>query len=253
MKRWTLRISLWLLLGVATTVGVAWGGALVSPQFQFLYQMIYRYASWEMRADRTAMSVQVVSSGNYDPDAASRAAKLLQRLPGNEHDEVDILDRVPFEERAAQLPSWGAFTRVTRSTMPTGNWSERGECYGWPLPAMWNFHRRMNGVTDVVGITIQRARSSAMRITDDEVRIERTRSGQRGSLLLPTRVYWPGFLIDTLCYAAAWCVLLVGLRAGVMMTRRTIRKRRGQCMNCGYDLRGDRAGGCPECGWNREP
>ena len=26
----------------------------------------------------------------------------------------------------------------------------------------------------------------------------------------------------------------------------------GRCFACGYDLRGDYAGGCPECGWNRK-
>jgi hypothetical protein len=36
--------------------------------------------------------------------------------------------------------------------------------------------------------------------------------------------------------------------------RQKWRRRRegGQCVNCGYDLRGDMAAGCPECGWGRE-
>jgi hypothetical protein len=34
--------------------------------------------------------------------------------------------------------------------------------------------------------------------------------------------------------------------------RRWHRRRRGACLNCGYDLRGDFANGCPECGWRRE-
>jgi len=33
--------------------------------------------------------------------------------------------------------------------------------------------------------------------------------------------------------------------------RRAIRRRRGRCPDCGYDLRGEYDGGCAECGWNR--
>jgi hypothetical protein len=29
------------------------------------------------------------------------------------------------------------------------------------------------------------------------------------------------------------------------------RQQRGQCPTCGYDLKGEHAAGCPECGWNR--
>jgi hypothetical protein len=34
--------------------------------------------------------------------------------------------------------------------------------------------------------------------------------------------------------------------------RRWHRRRRGACLNCGYDLRGDVSHGCPECGWRRD-
>ena len=30
------------------------------------------------------------------------------------------------------------------------------------------------------------------------------------------------------------------------------RRKRGLCIKCGYDLRGDLSYGCPECGWRRE-
>jgi hypothetical protein len=35
------------------------------------------------------------------------------------------------------------------------------------------------------------------------------------------------------------------------LDREAQRQRRGQCPQCGYDLRGDLKSGCPECGWNR--
>jgi hypothetical protein len=67
---------------------------------------------------------------------------------------------------------------------------------------------------------------------------------------LPMRPLWPGFVLDTLFYAAIW----FGLFFGFASAKRAIRRRRGRCPMCGYDLRGapGLAAGCSECGWNRE-
>ena len=40
--------------------------------------------------------------------------------------------------------------------------------------------------------------------------------------------------------------------SGWFEPREKRRMRRGLCPLCNYDLRGDLAAGCPECGWNRE-
>ena len=63
---------------------------------------------------------------------------------------------------------------------------------------------------------------------------------------------WPGFAINTIFYAAAlWLVFC----AAPGFVRRRIGRRRGRCLHCGYDLRGQRPGAeagasrkCPECG-----
>ena len=105
---------------------------------------------------------------------------------------------------------------------------------------------------------------------------------------LPLRPIWPGFVIDTVFYAAIWFGVFFGFTSG----KRFLRAKRGRCPRCGYDLRGQkveqvsdlrgslrlsesqgsparRAGetghgsesratrsrattGCPECGWNRK-
>src|SRR5262245_51772730 len=65
----------------------------------------------------------------------------------------------------------------------------------------------------------------------------------------PIAALWPGFAINTVFYTAVLWVLFAAPGA----LQRTIRRRRGQCTRCGYDLRGlpSGAGGdrtCPECG-----
>ena len=74
----------------------------------------------------------------------------------------------------------------------------------------------------------------------------------RDAVLFPIGVIWPGLVINTMFYAAVLWLLAFGPFA----VRRFIRNKRGQCVKCGYDLRGSsgggEGGGCPECGWRRE-
>ena len=65
--------------------------------------------------------------------------------------------------------------------------------------------------------------------------------------LLPLRPILPGFAINTIFYAAILWILMLG----PVTARRMIRRKRGRCIKCGYDLRGTSGGGgevCPECG-----
>ena len=67
--------------------------------------------------------------------------------------------------------------------------------------------------------------------------------------VLPCCPIWPGFAINTIFYAA----ILWLLWAAPGAIRRLRRKQRGQCIHCGYDLRGlaDQTTCCPECGAER--
>ena len=74
-----------------------------------------------------------------------------------------------------------------------------------------------------------------------------------GLKVLPLRPIWPGFAINTIIYAA---VLWLVFCAWPGFVRRRVRRGRGQCLHCGYDLRGQppEAGAsrkCPECGQMR--
>ncbi len=62
------------------------------------------------------------------------------------------------------------------------------------------------------------------------------------------RPLWPGFALNTLFYSAMlW--LLIG---GPFVLRRHLRRKRGLCVACGYDLRHADHAACPECGAARQ-
>lgn len=74
-------------------------------------------------------------------------------------------------------------------------------------------------------------------------------------IALPASMLWPGFLLNSLVFAATWLVaILLGGRAARSLAARLCAARaarRGRCPACGYDLLGDYSTGCPECGWRR--
>ena len=62
--------------------------------------------------------------------------------------------------------------------------------------------------------------------------------------VLPLIPIWPGFAINTLFYATIlWLVI-----PGPFALRRLIRRKRGLCVACGYDLSHADHDACPECG-----
>ncbi len=72
----------------------------------------------------------------------------------------------------------------------------------------------------------------------------------RGRMLKDNRLLaylpvWPGFAVNTFFYAAILWLLIPGPFA----LRRLIRRRRGLCPACGYDLRHAEHEACPECGF----
>ena len=64
----------------------------------------------------------------------------------------------------------------------------------------------------------------------------------------PNRMLWTGMFINLLFY----CAVIVMSFYSWGYSRRAIRRRRGCCIKCGYDLRGHSESGCPECGYGRE-
>lgn len=72
--------------------------------------------------------------------------------------------------------------------------------------------------------------------------------GFNRATVLPIRPLVAGFAANTLMYALAAGALITG----VSWIARRLATPAGHCPKCRYDLRGDLAGGCPECGWGRD-
>jgi hypothetical protein len=58
-------------------------------------------------------------------------------------------------------------------------------------------------------------------------------------------------LLGVLLAVVVLCILSIMIVRELVSGRKE-KARRGRCLTCGYDLRGDFAAGCPECGWNRK-
>jgi len=265
MRRWLVRILVCLILGAITTVAVAWGCAwFLTFSTRSNDALSWRfngegYDDWYVGDAKQTGALRVVSSWRtqvgissimWDPSAP------------------------PPEDR---IPPWAGLLH------PTGSSSSRvADARGWPTLAMWSgFAESWSGFSNS-GPTIKIISGLELPPRDSVPtwNVNHYR-------LLPLRPIWPGFLIDTLFYAAIW----FGVFFGFSSAKRFIRVRRGRCPRCGYDLRGNRVeqvsdlrgsgrlsephespgaparragetshgsesratAGCPECGWNRMP
>ena len=208
-------ILLFLLLGAIGNVAVAWGLCAFGPPWE---EGTYRYLD---EREGRAFWDRVVQA----------------YLPGTERyyaSRTDVFGRTMFFAKSMQVRAQD-LTDVDRAA---GLVILEGELdqleYGWP--------RRALRTIIVRWITFD---SSVL-----EVRVVGgiRQSDNPFSGAFPLLPIWPGFIMNTLFYAAMLWLLITG----PFVLRRLIRRKRGHCIKCGYDLRGDFDAGCPECGWNRE-
>ncbi len=68
--------------------------------------------------------------------------------------------------------------------------------------------------------------------------------------IIPVRPLWGGLTANASMHSSVWLAVFVGIG----WLRRAVRRARGQCVQCSYDLRGLSQGACcPECGTHSTP
>ncbi len=245
MKRHVRRIAICLLLGVITTIAVAWTcavwvnvGAGDTRLGWHDAQGLPKMSGWALtRRDAFGATrvVAMVRSSKPSPPTMSF------------HELVPWWSDLP-QVMARQVAE--AKIEAMKHDHPTGFGPvqptvlyEDGR--GWPLPVLrclWDHGVRPIG-------------PASGKVLNGGIQLDPWQPNVPGSTnidhqrALPYWPIWPGFGINTIFYAALLWLLI----CGPFVLRRHIRRKRGLCVACGYDLRHADHEACPECGARREP
>ncbi len=233
MQRRLLTLAIFLLLGAILNVAMAWGCATWSA-----LKLVSRPWVGQLTEVDQRWWQQVVPAG-----AAPRASAVW-RSRGFGCDSLLILGDRSGEAVIREDPSgqviFGTSVNATldRATLVRSGWPWRsgaGERWDLGISLLTPFPMLGHKVT-----TWRDADLETSAVSFDRP----TRLGGSSFRLLPLRPIWTGFAINTLFYAA----LLWPLICGPSALRRHIRRKRGLCVSCGYDLRHAEHDACPECG-----
>ncbi len=218
MHRLTISISLVVLLGVVTSVAVAWSA-------------VWRFGWIARNGPLNTLTL----SERYGASSGVRAWRFAQVSTWG----FTYVYRYPSMSRGSAVvatsPYWSAVRHAPRAKdVPYTEWTA-----GVPF-------RCMIGHAGPVRASLLGERDGLIAVGESNLRV-RSMSLSRFPLMLPYLPIWPGLLANTAICGGAWWALLFG--PGVL--KRWHRRRTGRCVTCGYDLRGlsgRSEGVCPECG-----
>lgn len=213
----TARLALSLVLGLATTVAVAW---------------------------RCALTVQA-RTGTTWIDTYRTGTVEKQRFLYVEH----AFTPGAYRFRSQQYPFGAGLHETPRVGMPQAQVEVPDhivvsviDLLGWPFPAMRSSYdgavQRSTGLGRVQNVQSGWNLKPNRTLTPDPF---------DNVNILPLAPLWGGFVLCTLFYAVGWVALftLAGIPRWLQQIQRALA---GACIWCGYDLRMAADGRCPECG-----
>ena len=220
MRRRLLTILIFLLAGAVVNVAVAWGcGAWLETAHAEQSFLASSPASprWKMTVGKRTGATRVALVKDDEP-----------YRPGA-HWPVG---NPPYWSRGRHAPDDSS--SKYRMSDPIAWWLIE-EARGWPIRSMiwWTDIQVDYSSGNVLNIDHRRA-----------LHMPGLESNPGYGRALPLRPIWPGFAVNTIFYAAILWLLVLG----PFVLRRYLRRRRGLCPACGYDLKHAEHESCPECG-----
>jgi hypothetical protein len=238
-----IRVVVAVVLGVVTTVAVAWGSAAwVDLKDGILGYQGAPEVPPGVRFDIAELKTRTATRRGYtccDMEPAhgfdGAAIKLFEKHYRSSQGAI----RTDARHVAVDMsPVWGCTTAdmLAQRTVQGGREYWLGDARGWPRRAFWCEMTMPAGSLCVSGVA---GAIALLYPAGGDVLTFRA---------LPYRPIWSGIVIDSALFGAAWSVLLL-----FRPTRARLRTRRGHCPRCNYSLAasGGAAAGCPECGWGR--
>ncbi len=281
MKCRLAKLVAFLLLGALVNIAVAWGCATWIDETHksntsLLGPIPFEDAGWNIILYEKTGAIRVLAHGSVSIGFAHWREKLGSDVSREELERA-IEESSPYFCTVAELkthvPSW---SRTNHPPQPRAlTYYPIEDARGWPFLSMRcsmdNYTVRLRlgdpshtarRVHPDISSEVQEDRvvlrhKETGRILDERMLAEG--DGVRNGILLPARVVrqtfyeiralplrpiWPAYAINTVFNAT----ILSLVTLGPFTARRMIRRKRGHCMKCGYDLRGAEHEVCPECG-----
>lgn len=229
-----------MLLGVASTLALAWGAVLArSRNIETLESSgattpdAQTSLWWLQQTGRTMATDALLAN--------ERVGSLMTvtLIGGSERDayaiDADDPATITMHNDPQRRPPWVRLLRIEAGWPYRCLVGERWE-RGIDRLDLWPF--QLEEIPEAVAVPDD--------VTlDGAVVLEMTTDGAPQDVLIPVRPVWDALLLNALILTLP-AILLVG---SIQSARGAIRRRRGRCPKCGYRLGGRT--GCPECGWGR--
>lgn len=222
MKRCLTRILICLLLGVIINIAIAWGFWLWGERPSGIDSNANPIMKFEqVDPDESMLKTWERRAQDHWPDEPMQASRFAA---------AGVTYRSLLHiEGAFDISEFDEDEAFAKMKQQEHFWINEIDC-GWPMRSLaldrW-------GSRD--GLKMPEQDSNGW-LLDTDPRLE-----------LPVQPKFIGMLVNTAFYA----LLILGVGFALQLVKAGIRRRRGHCPRCNFDLRHDRTVGCPECGWRR--